>query len=270
MTETHPDNSGKHDAALQKIELLQLDEQGHEEYMLRNRNEVLSILRAMLKDNSRMTVHFNEGQDYLMSTLLEVSADGNSMVLDVGNDATMNRSALASHKLICIANLDKVKIQFVLDGVRETKSGGQPAFLADVPKELLRLQRREYYRLTVPVVTPLRCQIPCLKPDGSTVRLEANILDISGGGVGIIAQMPGVELQAGMEFQNCRIDLPGVGIINVTLHISSVFDVTLRNGIHSRRSGCQFTNLSPQMENQIQRYIIKAERDRKARSAGLD
>jgi c-di-GMP-binding flagellar brake protein YcgR len=256
-------------AALLKIELMQTDDASNDDYMLRSKSEVLTILRSMLKYGTLITVHFNQGQDFLMTSLLNIAADGKSLVFDVGSNAEMNKRALASDKLICISNLEKVRIQFVLHGIDLIEYEGRPAFLADVPKALLRLQRRENFRLALPLLQRIKCIIPLKNSAGSMIHMEANILDISGGGIGIIAQSADVELEAGMLIPDCRIELPNVGTILTSLRVRSVFEVTSRNGVRSKRSGCQFIDLSGQMQILIQRYIIKMERERKAHEAGM-
>ncbi len=256
-------------AALLKIELMQTEDPSNNDYMLRSRGEVLTILRSLLEKGTLMTVHFNQGYDFLMTSLLKISAESNSMVLDVGSNAEMNQRALASDKLICISNLDKVKIQFVLRGIKLIQHEGRPAFLASIPEALLRLQRREYYRLTLPVMHPVKCIIPFKNQHNHTINIEAKILDISGGGIGIIGQTDDVQLETGLLIPNCRIELPNVGTIITTLGVRSVFEVTLRSGVRSKRSGCQFMDLPGQMQIMIQRYIIKMERERKARESGM-
>ena len=47
-----------------------------------------------------------------------------------------------------------------------------------------------------------------------------------------------------------------------TLRIQNTFEVTLKNGHKSKRSGCQFVDLQPAMQSLIQRYILKLERER--------
>ena len=69
-------------------------------------------------------------------------------------------------------------------------------------------------------------------------------------------------LKVGAAYPGCRIELPGVGVLELTLSIQSLFEVTLKNGSKSFRSGCQFVNLHPSMESLLQRYILKLERDR--------
>ncbi|WIM06716.1 MAG: flagellar brake protein [Candidatus Nitricoxidivorans perseverans] len=237
------------------------------QYLLHAQSEIVFILRALIASGDRVTVYFNEGKDFLLTALIAIDDDG--IVLDYGSGAEMNRRALAAEKLFCITTHDKVRVQFQLRGVRQIEYEGRPAFRAKLPDTLLRLQRREYYRLTTPIARPLKCRITASDGDTGREPVEVSIIDISGGGLGVIAPPDGIPFEPEMDFHGCRIELPEVGIIVATLRVRNIFEVTLRNGSRVKRSGCQFIDLPGPMLTLVQRYIIKVERERKARESGM-
>lgn len=239
----------------------------YDRFMLRNPAETLPLLRALCERVAQITVFFNEGQDMLLTTLAAVVPD--RVILDHGPDAAMNRKALAADRLFCVTTLDKVRIQFILRGLVQVEHEGQPAFRAAPPNEVLRLQRREYYRLVTPIMNPLACHMPLPLPDGSTRTHAANVFDISCGGLGLAAPDAGLPLAVGMDFPGCRLELPEVGEVAGTLRVRSLFDIMLKSGARVRRAGCEFIGLPGTMTTLIQRYIIKIERERKARASGL-
>jgi len=254
------------ESPLLKFELMQSDD--YSKYLLHSRKEILFILRAMRDKGALITVYFNQGNDFLLTTLIDIVDDG-ALLFDPGGSAEMNRKAAASDKLVFIATHEKVKIQFTLNRLRATVHGGRDALRGDVPDALLRLQRREYYRLTAPVANPLKCSIPVKLADGSQTLVATTVIDISGGGLAMMAPPEGVEFETDHLFENCRIDLPDVGTLNATLRVRSIFEVTLRSGARVKRSGCQFVDLPAHMTTLIQRYIIRVERERKARESGM-
>jgi c-di-GMP-binding flagellar brake protein YcgR len=134
---------------------------------------------------------------------------------------------------------------------------------------LLRLQRREFYRLTTPIARPLKCRMPLPLVGGDEHLHEATVFDISGGGIGISAPPEDVPFATQQQVQNCRIELPEVGIVTCTVKVCSVFEITLKSGARVKRAGCEFVKLPGPMATLIQRYIIKVERERKARESGL-
>lgn len=245
-----------------------LEPADYTQYLLRSKGEILFVLRGLLANNDHVSVYFNDGQDFFLTTVIAV--DDEEVTLDFGNIPAINQRAQTAEKLFCVASHDRVRIQFLLRGVREAVFEGRPAFRANLPDTLLRLQRREYYRLTTPVARPLKCQIPIPAAEGvkSSVA-EVNVIDISGGGLAVMAPPPGLVFAPDAKFPNCRIELPEVGVLVATLQVRSIFEVTLRTGAQVTRAGCQFINLPGPMLTLVQRYIIKVERERKARESGM-
>jgi c-di-GMP-binding flagellar brake protein YcgR len=244
-----------------KFELTEADDYG--KYLLYSKTEIVFILRALQKKGSLISVYFNQGNDFLLTSVLAV--DDSGITLDLGSDAQTNRKALASAKLIFVSSHERVKIQFSTTQLVEARHEGRPAFRTPLPESLLRLQRREYYRLTTPIANPLKCLVPVPREDGSQRTVEVNVMDISGGGVAVVVPPEGVPFAPDMRFENCRIDLPEAGTVTATLEVRNVFEVTLRSGTRVRRAGCRFLHLPGPMASMIQRYIIKVERQRKAK-----
>lgn len=239
----------------------------YSQFMLRTPVEIVTVLRGLYDHVSQITVFFNEGKDMLLTTLAAVADD--HLVLDYGPSSEMNRKALETERHFCVTTLEKVRIQFILRGFQKIEHEGRPAFRCALPEEVLRLQRREFFRLVTPIMRPLKCSMPILLPDGSVFNHEANVFDISGGGMGLSAPPEGVPFDTGLEIQKCSVELPEVGVVTGTLKVRSLFDITLRSGMRIRRAGCEFINLPGPLMTLIQRYIIKVERERKARETGL-
>jgi c-di-GMP-binding flagellar brake protein YcgR len=231
-------------------------------YVLHEPAEIVHVLRALQHGANLITAYFNEGSDFLLTALLAVDDAG--MILDYGGSVEANRRALAARKLVLIATHDRVKIQFALPGLKEVSFGGRPAFGAPLPQRLLRLQRREYFRLVAPVTQPLRCALTLVGESGERRVFEAQIVDISGGGIALMPP-PGAEFSVGQSFESCRLELPGFGAVDAGLEVRNVFQVTLRNGTRVKRCGCQFVGLRPAMQSRVERYIMKIERERKTR-----
>lgn len=239
----------------------------YSQFMLRTPKEVLVVLRGLLARIAQITVYFNEGKDMLLTTLAEVADD--HIVLDYGPGSEMNRKALAAEKHFCVTTLDKVRVQFILRAFAKTEHGGRAAFRAALPDEILRLQRREFFRLATPIARPLKCLVPIPLAAGGLHLHEAHVFDISGGGVALSAPPAGIPFDIGMKFPNCRIELPEVGTVTATVEIRSLFEIVLRSGARVKRAGCEFVALPGPMLTLIQRYIIKVERERKARESGM-
>jgi c-di-GMP-binding flagellar brake protein YcgR len=258
----------EHEAHASQLELEQGDV--YSKYLLYSRSEIVYVLRAVLQKGSMITVYFDHGESFLLTALLAVDGESGTLTFDMGSDEDMNRKALKADRLLFTTSLDKVKVQFSLNGLSASQFQGRDALTGGIPEALLRLQRREYYRLSTPVANPIRCRMTIRRPEGSaTVSLP--LLDISGGGIGLMLD-PGLEedFPLGAEFAECRIDLPDEGLLVCNLIVRNAFEVTTRGGGHHyRRVGCEFVDLPGTRLTMIQRYITRIERERKARMSGM-
>ncbi|HUW36320.1 MAG TPA: flagellar brake protein [Rhodocyclaceae bacterium] len=234
-------------------------------YQVHSKTEILSILRGLQQQGSLITFYFNQGYDFLLTSLLDIAADGKTLVFDYGSNMEMNKRALDIDHLDCVSSKEKVKIQFALDGLDSIKFEGRDAFLGNVPATLVRLQRREDFRLTTPMANPIKCKIPIPQQDGSLKSVVATLVDISGGGLGLTVPPDEAGFTVGAEFSHVRFDLPKVGAITASMRIRNLYDVTTPSGRVHQRAGCQFISLPGPMVTLIQRYIIQVERERKLR-----
>jgi c-di-GMP-binding flagellar brake protein YcgR len=266
MAETEVQAQPEH--APPRFELEQDSE--YSKFMLYSKTEIISVLRSLIQKGAMMTVYFDQGKSFLLTSMLALSTDNNGFIFDLGSDHEMNSKALLADKLIFSAQIEKVKIQFSLNKLSAITYDGRPAFRGVLPETLLRLQRREYFRLSTPIASPIKCIIPMKRADGSTLVVEAPLLDISGGGVGLMVQPEESGLyKSEMTFKDCKISLPEEGLLVTTLRVRNAFDVTARNGSHHIRVGCEFVELQGSRLTSIQRYITHIERERKARLSGL-
>lgn len=229
-------------------------------YMVHSRMEIIYILRAIQHKNELITAYFNQGKDFILTSIIDVDADNGTVVFDYGANEQLNQRLMESDKVILVTTQDKVKIQFVTGRMREIMHLGRPAFSAHLPAELLKLQRREYYRLATPLVSPIKCSIT--KPEGG--KFEATIVDISLGGIAITHYQGKLKFEVGDRFSACRIVLPEIGTVTTDIEIRNEQEVTLKNGAKSHRAGCMFINLHQSQQVMIQRYIIKLDRERRA------
>ncbi len=251
-----------------QFELDQSDD--YSQFLLHSKSEILAVLRSLLKKGAMITVYFDQGHSFLLTSIIGLSADNHEFVLDMGSDEEMNCRALQAKRLIFTSIIDKVKVQFSLNTLSPTTSEGHAAFLATVPDTVLRLQRREFYRLSTPIANPVRLKATVRRADGSALQIELPLTDISGGGVGLMVTLDQARLfQRGDTLNECKLMLPYEGLLVATLCVRNLFDATTRSGTHIARVGCEFVGLPESRLTKVQRYITRVERERKARVIGM-
>jgi c-di-GMP-binding flagellar brake protein YcgR len=179
-----------------------------------------------------------------------------------------NERIIEAGTVRCETSLDKIRILFKAENLRPTLYKGDAALRADIPPTLIRLQRREYYRMETPVSNPVRAILPLpLEAGGGTAVFPLH--DISCGGIAILDNKMQLSTTIGEQLANCRIELPEIGPVTVSLEVRNSLDLTLLNNKTNRRIGLQFVDISRGGMAGVQRYITKLERERNARLAGL-
>lgn len=263
-------DSGQFDHPAEAPRSLELEDGGsYSQYLLHSKTEIIFVLRALQQKGAMITVYFDHAKSFLLTSIVQLSSDNQHIYFDYGSNEEMNGKALLADKLIFTTTLDKVKIQYSLSKLDKVSIEGRPAFRAAIPETLLRLQRREYYRLETPIASPLKCLVPLLQADGSTKYLEATVLDISGGGLGVAVAADSQEFKRDNVFVNCKLNLPEEGELIATLQVRNSFHVTTKTGSNYLRVGFEYVNLPGTRLSMIQRYITRVERERKARLSGL-
>jgi c-di-GMP-binding flagellar brake protein YcgR len=239
------------------------------DYRVSSRREIVALLRQINEKKQLVRMLVNGEADVCVTSILDVDADNDTFVLDRSIDRDQNRRILASGKIACETSLDKIRILFKIDTVREANYDGSNALEADIPDTLVRLQRREFYRMETPVTNPVRVVIPLPEELGGG-SATFPLADISCGGIAFLdSQMKLGEHLTGKTIEGCRLDLPEIGPVVTGLEIRNTFDVTLLNNKTARRFGCMFVGISRGNLGNVQRYITKLERERNARLAGL-
>ena len=244
-----------------------IKESEYDKYMLRSPVEVFTVLRELFEHVSQISIFPNSGDNMLLTTLALVKKD--QLILDYGPDDSINRLALTAKRLFCVAFLNKVRVQFFLPRLQATEYQGRPSFLSDPPEELLRLQRREFFRLAASILKPLQCELQLPLDNGDADRVMVDVSDISCGGLCITSppDHPSFDVQA--RLPGCRVELPGGDWVSGELEVRSIFQEQLKNGAWVKRAGCAFVNLPGPVASQIQRHIVRVEREMKARRSGL-
>lgn len=240
------------------------------QFFLSNRPEVEFNLNILARRRSILTVYINEGRSFFPSSIAAVNEPEGLFFLDPTQAEEKKVLALHARQITLVANLDRVKIQMRLPAVTMCEHHDREAFCAAIPEFILRLQRREFFRLEPPQATPIHCKLAARQSDNSIKIYELPVADLSGGGISLVGS---VEMEQDFPrdtlFQDCRLEIPGEGVIQVNLRIRKTVEVSAGNGEHKLRVGCEFVNLPGTRLAFVERYIARIERERKARDTGL-
>jgi c-di-GMP-binding flagellar brake protein YcgR len=237
-----------------------------EKYLIHEPRQIQQLMRALVDRRCLVTAH-PAGRDQSFPTaLLALDSDNGELSLDASPLASINRAAADAPYLLCFAKLDRVTVRFRLNQIRPDLSGDYVSFRADLPEEVYHLQRRELYRLETPVNHSPWCLIPA--PEEHLAAIDTRVIDISAGGIALSLPAGPTWLSINQRHENCRLTLPELPEINLTLLVRNMREYTLAKGLPLQRVGLQIEELPRGVETAIQRYIFNVDRQRKARLNG--
>lgn len=240
------------------------------QYLLSNPRDIVFFLNLLIKRRSIVTAYLDDGQKFFLTTILAIDEEAGTVLLDPPSSSEKNPQPTSAKQLTLVASQDKVKIQFQLDGPHQILYQGQTLLAAPTPSVILRLQRREFFRLEPPISHPVYCKVAALTATEKVQVFELQLSNISGGGLSLIGPIEIVDyFPREALFKECRLDIPGEGVILVNLRVRKTIEISPQSGQHSLRIGCEYIGLPSSRLAMIERYIARIERERKARDSGL-
>lgn len=228
-----------------------------ERFLLTSKTAIANVLIDLSKRPDILTAYFNHGKEYILTAVLAVMPERNLLVLDYGADERLNQRLLEYGRAVCVTRHDNISIKFGCNILQRAKFQERQALAASLPETLFRQQRREFFRVTLPVVNAIKCHIP--RPEQEPQAL--NMIDISCGGIGLIDPLRRFAPEVGTLLPGCRVDLPEEGVIHANVEIRNRLPLDSRQGTY--RIGCRLLNLDSRSNAAILRYIHRVELERR-------
>ena len=237
-------------------------------YQVDSRREIIALLRGLKDGNQLISMLIHDGAEVFITSILDVDDSSNTVIVDCAPGQFSNQRIVEAPRVSFEGLLDKIGIQFSTAGIQKTDFENRPALKFAIPNSLIRLQRREYYRINTPLSSPIKAHFP-VEANENTEIFKLMLVDISCGGIAVLDEKKTLDCTVGKTYEHCKVDLPTIGLVDVVLQIRNSQELVLLNGKTNRRVGCQFVNLSNSVLTSIQRYIMKLERERNARITGI-
>lgn len=239
-------------------------------YRVRSRREIIFVLNGVRSQRQLVKMSPGGSADAVLTSILAVDESDGSIWFDAAPSKTQNHRLANCDHISFETKLDQIRVLFKTEQAEPGDYQGYPALRVPLPESIIRIQRREYYRVTIPRTTPVLC---AFTPPGTEAKpldkpAMLNMLNISMGGLAVIDEQNMLDDTAGAIYENCVLALPG-GSITVSLEIKNTAHIKLASGKMVRHIGCRFANISNAMLAVVQRYILKLERDQNAKMTGF-
>ncbi|PXX46742.1 flagellar brake protein [Undibacterium pigrum] len=237
-------------------------------FQVDSRREIIGLLRGLKESKQLISMLINSGSEVFITSILDVDDSTDLVIIDSAPGQLANQRIIEAPRVSFEGLLDKISIQFSSSNLERIIFEDRPALQFAIPTNMIRLQRREYYRINTPLSNPIRAMIPVqLEDRHETLKLA--LVDISCGGIAILDERKVLDSTIGVIYEHCKMELPTIGLVDVVLQVRNSQDLVLLNGKSNRRLGCQFINMSNSVLASIQRYIMKLERERNAKLTGI-
>ena len=260
-----PDNKNTPDFALDHPE-------NFAQFILNGRLSISQQLKALINEKSIITAYLGNDSTLFQTHLLAIDEPLGKLYLAYPNDTSSgNLQALhLSSPTTLVSHQGQIKIEFRLPRLHEENFRDCTVLSGSVPDSLLRLQRREHFRLTPATTEPLHCRISFHGINKAPALLTLQLSDISSGGLGLLCSSEiAQELAQSMVLEDCRLELPGEGVIHASLRIRKTQPLQTHHSQQNFRIGCEYVNVSGVRLAMIERYIARLERERNAKRSGL-
>jgi c-di-GMP-binding flagellar brake protein YcgR len=224
--------------------------------LFRSQLEIGRILDTLVCGRATLWACVEDDEKLFLTRLLYVDPDGDHIVVSYCQEKPANDALLAAPSAVFHAGIEKACFEFVACQPSNTLFEGANAVRFAFPDALLRMQRREHPRFRVPPNLSLRC----VADRGGFTPFEADIVDISLGGMGSMIYDAGIHLASGTILMSCKIVLPGGDALVVDLQVCHSGRVRQRNGELAIRTGFRFLQQPAGLEKLMEIFVLDLDR----------
>lgn len=221
-----------------------------EKFLIYTQSEIIQKLRMLEKSKCIITAYFDHGKQTLLTALVGVLPEKKMVLFDYGPDETVNMAILADNHVVFKTSMNGVTAKFDVATVKKATYNGETVFACPLPHDLLWVQRRDTYRVRVPMGINALCIVHHEKKS-----VQYRVHDISVGGVALEDPDNTEDFALGKRFQKCELTLPDFGTGVIDLELRSIFPPAPDKPKQSRKVGFLFLDLRSDVDAMIQRFI---------------
>lgn len=229
---------------------------GTSQALVRSRIEIVRILHAIAADQAPLTAYFEADEQLFISRIRRVDSERMYIVMDYSRDKAANAAALTADAVVFSSSHDGVGIEFVGNSPSETTFDSTPALRFAMPEALLVHQRRAHRRMRSVPGVPLRC----IADTHGIIPFEAEIMDISIGGMGAVVYDRDICLEPGTVLGGCKIVHPNGSMVELDIEVCYTVPFALADGSPVHRAGCRFIGNNEGLETLLKVFILDLEK----------
>ncbi|MDQ8030977.1 flagellar brake protein [Bordetella genomosp. 1] len=231
-----------------------------EDYLVTTPLEIAHLMLTIMQRAALVFVHVPGRPINSVTSVLAVDAQRGLLVLDAAQESAINERIAAGDKVSFETSLENIRVAFSGRNVRVSEYDGRPALVMPLPESVSRMQRRDSFRIEVPVLKPATWSM-------AGRRLTLSLKDISSTGLALVDDEQALDTTPGGDFEGV-LSLPEIGAFAITLRVVHHHDHEASKGKMLRRIGCSYVNLEGPTRIRIQAYVNNLQREMIARQRG--
>jgi c-di-GMP-binding flagellar brake protein YcgR len=233
------------------------------DYEVTSKRQILAYLSAMHDKNQLLEVKPTGSSLTSLSAIVDIDDAQGIIIIDILKDEAVTQRAVDAGSVDIEGLLDHIKISFTSQNFEICEHEGRPAISLSIPDVLIRLQRREFYRVPTPIINPVLCKIPATSWDGPT-SIALPVRNISSGGIQALDETMQIDSTLGKVYRNCTIYISAAENFSADLEVKNTYSAVTPGGHMGAKIGFQFVRLDGKSENILQKYINRLELEQRA------
>jgi len=228
-------------------------------FSIQNPKQIINHLSLLVKNKCLLSARFGTNNESYITTLLAINEGNNLLVLDCGPKEDLNQRILNAGKVTFDTEYNGIKVSFTGAGLKQITHKRDPAFSMPIPKSLYWMQRREYYRVKSPLSKPSYCQL--IVEDREPINLKLYDISLTGFAMLNVSKEVSDLLIPGTSFSQSKLILSEAGEGLISFEICAKYIINPDKPQKIQKIGCKFIKLTRSVEEIIQRYMNRIQRE---------
>lgn len=218
-------------------------------------SKIKAILRQLKAEHELLSVTIPGCKDPANTAILGMEEKGSRFYLDELNTDVAHQALLRSGKLRAVCRLHGMELQFVAHLVKSDTDGGLALYEMAIPDAIVRLQRRENFRLRL---SP-GLLVPITIPNLGGESINGEVFDLSATGIGAFLRTRNIPCR-GQMLSGTSLSLPRSRPLKTKLEVRFARHDAAH---HLLRIGARFVDLEPKQQRLIAQFLAEQQRKRR-------
>ncbi|MCX7101929.1 MAG: flagellar brake protein [Methylobacter sp.] len=228
-------------------------------FTIHHQRQITSNLLLLLKNKCLISARFGENNDSYLTTLLGINEENNTIFLDYGPKDYINKQIVNAKKVYFETEYKGIKVTFTGSELKEISYEGDLLFSMSIPKALFWMERREYFRVKIPISKPSYCQF--LLKDREPINIKIHDLSLTGFSIMDQCDDFSKQIATGSTFDQCKLILFQAGEHTVSFGVLYSRIINPEKLQKMQKNGCKFISITRSVDDAIQSYMQRIQRE---------